>query len=122
MSALAEIEGPVFDFSRVFVDPFRDEVEAEFAEEGVQSERFGVPEGVGSSAEVEVLPVLARCDVEEEAGAVLDTEDEGANEVHGSGGIELEDFHWFFLGGMGVYEGEEAGEEDDLRDLVEVMG
>jgi len=77
-------------------------VDAEFAEEGGEGWGFAGPEPVRTTAAVDGQPVLPSFDVEEEVGAVLETEDEGCDEIHCAGIVEFENFDWFHFSGSFV--------------------
>lgn len=56
----------------------------------MEPECFAHPESVRTSAAVDSQPVLAGFGVEKEIGTIMKTEDEGDDEVHCGGVIELE--------------------------------
>ena len=62
-------------------------MDTEFFEEGDYAWEFTVPEAVGSPTLIDGQPVFAGWDVLKEIRAVLETEDEGYDEVHCAGEI-----------------------------------
>ncbi len=62
-------------------------MDTKFLEEGDYAWEFTGPEAVRSPALIDGQPVFAGWDVLKEVGAVLETEDEGDDEVHCAGEV-----------------------------------